>query len=188
MYLSLFFLTLLLVACVPFGAYELIRWGECKQRCHLLHDENENLLHSKGCSDAEERRRLGNKMDAACQKAQHENIISAEQCTWVTYWAEGALYKLWGMVAHSHWMLWGIIVPVVLFVLFLVYKERSSLREERKQDKLLAIMEKMANNRIEEPRVMREEPRLRYQHDDYYPAQQRRQNGISLLPYSNSVH
>lgn len=85
-------------------------------------------------------------MESACKKAELENEITPSQCTWVAFWREGEVYKLWERVGHNSWMLYGIIAPVLLLIVFLWYKDRSNERENQRNDKLLSIMENFSNN------------------------------------------
>lgn len=123
---------------LPFLTYEALRLRLLYDECIQLHVENELLLKSESCN-SENRRRFAKK-DVMCREAEEEQKLEPASCTWRRFWQEGEVLRVWNMFTRSHWMLWGTLIPLVCFLIFMLFASRNQrLRDER----MLSFQERM---------------------------------------------
>ncbi len=131
----------------PFFVYETLRFYSAHKNCSRVYAENHLLLSNALCSDALQRHLHGAKQDAACNKAQEENLVSPVSCAWKSMWIEGEVYRVWTMMTDSRLMIAVITVPCLLLATWLVF---WSCVENARTSKQLAMQERMYEKTLEQ--------------------------------------
>lgn len=102
------------------------------------------LLANVLCADAWQRHVHGPNQDAACKKAQDENLVSPFSCASQRMWKEGEVHRVWKLVTESYLMLLAIIVPCLLLTIWMMfwsYNERAARSQAHSiQKEMLAVM------------------------------------------------
>lgn len=126
----LFFVIVLL----PFCVFEGIRFHTLLKTCQKVHWQNELLLSGTDCNAWE--RHHFEKKDKMCREAEEEHKISPFWCACHHLWSQGEPLRVWKMFTESHWMLLGITVPVVCFIIYMYFSSWN-------HDKMLRMQENM---------------------------------------------
>ena len=112
---------LVAVALYPAFQHELQRWEECFEGCRQSYEDNAKLLEHQMCWDPKERKLHGHNADEACSKAAFENQATPVRCAWRAFWKDGEVYAVYKKFAHSPWMLYGMALPLCLFVIYMLF-------------------------------------------------------------------
>lgn len=143
----------LTVPCVllyPGVVHEFQRWEECLVVCQVRFDNNERVLNNEMCSNPFVRAEHGKNADDMCNKAWDENLATPKRCAWKKFWIEGEVYALYAQVAHSQLMLYGMLTPALLFIIYMVFSvyksQKKEDRKEREQQRMLEAFKDVAKS------------------------------------------
>lgn len=129
--MKVFFLSLVVM---PFCIFESIRFHTLYQTCNKTHKENKLLLAGTDCNAWE--RHEFQKKDKMCHEAEEEQKITPFWCAWHRLWQEGEPLRVWKMFTESHWMLWGISLPVICFIIYQWFASCHQARALKMQEKM----------------------------------------------------
>ncbi len=134
----------------PGAVHELQRWEECLSGCQTQFVENEHVLNLNVCKDPVTLSVHGSKASDMCNKAAQENLATPRRCAWRRFWKEGEVYGIYARVAHSQWMLYGLVLPTLLFTIYMIFStyrsEKEGRRQEREQRYMLEAMKDVARS------------------------------------------
>ena len=112
-----------------FAIHEHLRWGECSQVCM----ENQRLLLSDVCKPNSY---YGASAKDICAEAMRETELSPFGCTARRFWKSSEIYRVYNMYAESYWMLIGITVPCLLFIIHHIFAACSENRMHARMERL----------------------------------------------------
>ena len=85
-----------------------------------------------------------------CNTAAAQNQASPRRCAWRRFWKEGEVYGVYKRVAHSQWMLYGLLMPALLFTIYMIFATyrsgKEGARQEREQHAMLEAMKDVAKS------------------------------------------
>lgn len=123
-------LPLILLLLAPFVNYELIKYNEYNFQCEELQDANIELLQSKHCRHIDKRIKHKNAGTVDCEKAEMDLKRSIRECTFIKWWNDFELVQLYNRVLGSYWRIVGVILPLSIMGMYLVYKYISNRNSE----------------------------------------------------------
>lgn len=141
-------LAALLVACLyPAYQHELQRWDDCFDGCAKRYASNARILVHPMCADPFQRHAHGEHAETMCRQAERENVSTPTRCAWRKFWHEGEFYGVYRRFAHEPWMLYGMALPISLFVVYMCFSvyqnQRAESRKERERAAMLGAMKDM---------------------------------------------
>ena len=129
-------LLILLVIAFPIFKTESFRYQETLHQCWKQHTANTNLLHTDICVNPHKRLQFKDAGTVDCHKAERELLLSPTQCALKEWWKHTELVHLYDRIAGSYWSILGIVLPIILFILYLTSKHiRERQSEERFYDR-----------------------------------------------------
>jgi len=160
----------LLIAIVLYPAFqhELLRWDECFEGCRQSYANNAKLLGHRMCWDPTERKLHGHNAEKAWSRAEFENRATPVRCAWRAFWTQGELYGVYKKFAHSPWMLYGMALPLSLFIIYMVF---HTWRVSSERTELLSTMREMALLSSSRPTYALEERHPLLEHRVQQPIQ-----------------
>ncbi|MBX9635991.1 MAG: hypothetical protein K2Q45_00380 [Nitrosomonas sp.] len=130
----------LCIVTVPFIVYESLRFYTHHAECQVAHNQNALLLDNPLCSDPWQLYSHGPKQQTACDKARLENQVSVLSCAWQLMWVQGQPNRVFTMITESYWMLFGLLLPTMLFTLYLIFKMCIENTQHRRE---MSVKERM---------------------------------------------
>ena len=132
----------------PGAVHEYQRWEECLNGCSAQFEKNTRILQLDVCQDQFKLFEHGENARTMCNTAAFQNQASPVRCAWRRFWKQGEVYALYKRVAHSQWMLYGIILPTLLFTIYMLFStyrtSKEGARQEREQHAMLETMKYVA--------------------------------------------
>ena len=116
------------------------RFKQCISKCNERRQTNENIIFSDFCKKETQvgrKEQYGDKLVSFCETAEEENQMSHLGCVSNDFWLGSEPRRLWTMYSHSHWMLWGLTLPCLLYVIHLLFASCNARRLEDRIERLI---------------------------------------------------
>lgn len=124
---------LLLVGCVGSLVFvvEEPRFQQCYAVCKRKNYRNELLLRSDVCKDDYVRSELDGE-HVSCTRAQEEVNLGIHRCSIRKWWQEGEPVALYHRVLGSPYMIYALLMPTIIFVIYQIFAYCADIRRENK--------------------------------------------------------
>lgn len=120
----------------PITRNELFKYHHAQHECWNQQAANNELLRSKICMDPVKRLQFKSAGTVDCDKAERELRLTSAQCAFQLWWSQSAIIDLYTKLTHSYWTLLGLILPLCMWSMYLVFKYiRETRSEERFYEK-----------------------------------------------------
>ena len=124
---------LLVVGCVGSLVFvvEEPRFQQCYAVCKRKNYRNELLLRSDVCKDDYVRSELDGE-HVSCTRAQEEVNLGIHRCSIRKWWQEGEPVALYHRVLGSPYMIYALLMPTIIFVIYQIFAYCAEIRRENR--------------------------------------------------------
>lgn len=125
---------LILMACIGYPIFqsEMYRYTECLELCWKKHTANVNLLRNEICINPKKRLEFKTAGTVHCEKAENDLLLTPVQCAIKNWWKKHEIVNLYNTMTQSYWSIMAIVMPVILFVIYLTFRGIMQSRSETK--------------------------------------------------------
>lgn len=126
---------LLLLVCVGSTLLVIVveepRFQQCYAVCKRKHYRNGLLLKSDVCKDDYVRSELDGE-HVSCTRAEEEVNLGIHRCAIRKWWQEGEPVALYHRVLGSPYMIYALLMPTIIFVIYQIFAYCADIRRENK--------------------------------------------------------
>lgn len=125
--------SLVCALCITYPVFQVEehRFQDCYSNCFKRSRRNTLLLASEVCTDEFLKFELDGDQ-VRCSQAQKENELGVFRCAVTTWWQQGEVSALYNRVFKSSMMIYAIILPCLLYVIYQISVYYSDMRRENK--------------------------------------------------------
>lgn len=142
----------------PIVQTESYQYQEYLHECWKRHTANKNLVASESCRNPHQRLQYENAGTVNCDLAEKALLLSPTQCAFKLWWKHTEIVGVYNRLAGSYWTILGIVLPLLLFAMYLYSKQ---VREEKSEERLYSQQSKLISQFLP-----LQQPAIQYDNDD----------------------
>lgn len=129
--------------------FEYVRWQQVGKYCDFKWNKNNNLIHSETCANPDH---YSEEMQRMCHRARLDvQHFDKFHCNMEDFWYNIWIVLLAQLFVHNHWLLFGVVVVPMCFLIYKSFDSCRQLREEERQEKMFDKLVQLMPKNVPKP-------------------------------------